>query len=338
MMKNRKTKYSEDEYVYSAVKVSSMSAKLITETELLSFCELGSSKALRERLCECVFFKEDEEASFEELLSGVLAGNYDTLSSFLPDRSPVDILRVRNDAHNVKTAIKCAAAGIEPDPYFMRGGIFDSKDLADMCAKRDFSSLPTMLSTAAEKALEIMDSHASARLIDNVLDRACFDYMRELAAEFGCPQIDKLLKLKTDIVNTVTRLRILKIKNENTAKVLLSDSFVGVGNIPPYKMIDSETPNALIELLSGFISEKNSSKLHSAISEGAGNDRLAAILDTVFLCEALDVCRNELLGISPVISYAISFEYLVKNLRIIACGLDAGKDADAIREELRLCV
>ena len=333
----QKKKYNEDAYRFAAAKICCRSAKLMTPAVFSSLCELESSRALRERLPECGILagSATEDDTLETLLTAFLRESYAELATFLPDTELCALMQARFDCHNLKTAVKCRKAGLAPDPYYIDCGSVPSEKVGEAVFSGEYSAFPATLAAAAGTAWQAIAENASARTVDTLLDNACFAYMTEQADALGCRPVRRLLALKADLTNVITLFRIRNLRNTELARQLAADSFVAGGTISPEKLQAAEDNRAAAALLTGTVTDARLGLFLKAISADASVDDLAALADSIFYSEVLDIAKTSLLGIYPVLEYIIRLEYQVKNIRILSAGLDAGKSPDQLREELR---
>lgn len=336
-MSGKKGTYREEDYMYSSAKLASMSRSLISADALAGLCSSGDAGRMFDRLGEFGItpVRTDGRPDIESSLTGFLAGRYEELASFLPDAGPCRIMRSRYDCHNLKTAIKCRALGIPADQFFIDCGSISAEKIIQMTDSGDYSELPSAYAAAAAEARRAADSRAPARYSDALLDAACFTDMKECADAFGCEPVSDLLSLKADLTNCVTALRIVRMKNAAAAEGLRTDSFVSGGKISPDVFRAASSRDEATSALSAVLT---SDEMDLIPSEDAGIEAAGAAFDRIFLARALSLCRRRLTGIYPVIDYVIRLEYEVKNLRIIYYGLESGKDAGSIGEELRISV
>jgi len=336
-MKGRKGSYREEDYMYSSAKLASMSRSLISADTLAGLCSSGDAERMFDRLGEFGItpVRTGGKPDIESSLTGFLAGRYEELASFLPDAGPCRIMRSRYDCHNLKAAIKCRSLGIPADQFFIDCGSFPAEKIAKMTDGGDYSELPAAYAGAAAEARRAADSRAPARYSDALLDAACFTDMKESADALGCVPVSDLLSLKADLTNFITTLRIIRMKNEAAAEGLKADSFVPGGAVSTDVFRAASSRGEAISALSAVLTEDEIGRIPS---DDAGIEAAGTACDRIFLWRALSLCRRRLTGIYPVIDYVIRLEYEVKNLRIIYYGLESGRDAGSIGEELRIIV
>lgn len=345
-------KYSENEYMFTSAKIAAMSAGLIGRDRLLSLTDETDAEAVTERLKEFGYgVSGDREISedtgvetgasvdAEKLLTDKLSAVYGEITEFCPDKELLDLIRLRYDCHNVKTAVKCGYLGVDPAPYMIDCGSVPAATVAEAAKKKEkgcWDFLPENTFAAAEKASEELDVSGSARTVDALLDAACFADMLDYAARVGFAPAERMLKVRVDTTNIMSVLRIMRIKNPDTAASLREDSVYDGGYIPAKLLKKAGSPADLAELAGDAGYELLAETLKNAAPDGASLERASADADREFLRKLASETEFRMLGAYQLMDYVVSLEYEIKNLRIILSGKQSGMDPQTIRERLRL--
>ncbi|MCR4682244.1 MAG: V-type ATPase subunit [Clostridiales bacterium] len=326
-------RYSENEYYYSSARIAAMSCRLIGTKELLSLSESVSLRQAFDRLSE--FGIEPVFRVGMPDVEGTLRAHaektYSALSEFLPDPQPLAIVRARYDSHNLKAAIKCAFLGTDPAPYLIDCGTVPAADAVEAAKNRDFSGYPDILGKAAGEAAGELTRSGLVRKLESTLDSACFAYMSALAESFAAEPVSELLSLKIDLTNLVIMSRVGRLASPPES--LLEDSLIRGGRIPFEAFEGARLPTDAFDTHYG---ETVGDILKASVFDGSSPSDISAASDRAFTAETKRLCGSEQLGLLPVIGYIISFEYLIKNLRILLSGLENGLSSEKIREELRI--
>lgn len=326
--------------MYSAAKLAALEGTLIKDDFLVALCGASYPDEFQSRLREDGITPRYAAGAFdaELTLTSYLSEKYELLAGFIPDPEPRLILQARYDFHNIKTAVKCRLLGIDPSPYFIDCGTVPPDKIAGMAKSRDWSELPDGMREAATAADKETTGSARPRQADVILDSACFSYMKKLADGFGCRPVSRLLSLKSDLTNLVTRLRIFRISNKPAVERFLKDSFVAGGKVSLKKLASCAGPEEVFGLYADILTPGELAALSYSSSQGSDPGAASAACDRVFLSRAEECGRTSQLGIYPLIRFLTRTEYGVKNLRLICAGLESGKSAEALREELIILV
>ena len=345
-------KYSENEYMFTSAKIAAMSAGLMGRDRLLSLTDETDAEAVTERLKEFGYGTSgDKEISedtggeigasvdAEKLLTDKLSAVYGEITEFCPDKELLDLIRLRYDCHNVKTAVKCGYLGVDPAPYMIDCGSISAEKVAETAKDRGkdgWDFLPPKSAAAAKKASEELDASGSARTVDALLDAACFADMLDYAARVGFVPAERMLKVRVDTTNIMSVMRIMRIKNPDLAAALTEDSIYEGGNIPVELLKTAESPADLAELAAGAGYTLLEKTLKNSGTDTQTLEITAAEADKEFLRKLREETEFHLLGAYQLMDYVVSLEYEIKNLRIILSGKQFGMDPQTIRERLRL--
>ncbi len=330
------SRYSEAEYMYASAKLASLSGRLASPGRLQALCDARSTAELYDRLAELGVSAVCEGGSpdAEKTLMSYLSARYAELDGFIPDPEPLRIMRLRYDCHNLKTAVRCRYLGLSPDPFFIDCGNIPAAKVKDAAEAHDYSEIPGRLGEAARTADARLSESGNSRDTDVALDRACFEDMREAAGAFGFEPASRLLSLKIDHTNILTRLRIFEMTNPDAARLCEEDSFLDGGSIPVPALAACASGEELFAAVGRVLGPEFGSAL--AAQAASGNEAVSAFLDRCFLSEASACAGSSQLGAGPLLRYAVSLESSVRNMRIIISGVGAGTDPDTLRERLRL--
>ncbi|MBN1151243.1 V-type ATPase subunit [candidate division WOR-3 bacterium] len=214
------------------------------------------------------------------------------------------------DYHNLKTAVKSRFSKKTSRAYSEFGAlpleIF--KFIAEEQETEDEIVFPLHIERALEQALEGYYEDKDPRVIDLVVDRHLFEHLQRSVEISRSPYLAELLSLKADTLNTVTFLR-LKKQKEETVKI---DPFVPGGKIEResfmaclYKSIDDF--KALLSLseyydLAPYV-DADPIKMENKAQE--------------MEMDMLKQARFFLNGFEPIVSYFLSVDMEIRNLRKI---------------------
>ena len=291
-----------------------------------------------------------EELSPEErnlLLDEAVALRFDEIEAALPafdgeEYSIVTPLRYPYDCNNIKWALKCAIRGIDPDGSFFSLGTLSPEAAAELASgslkkedvkpyrKSRTKGLPANMSAAVKEAREAYASTKNPRIIDLILDRACYADMLLAAEAMGVPFLTDYVKLKIDSTNILTALRIYRMYGDNTARPeeLIKDALLSGG------MLDASALS------------RGRRSAFELIRRDARFERAAALIDTDSLSDAERIIDNVVsnfiissrrasFGAEVPLGFLLGLELSVKNIRIVMAGKDARLDGATIRERMR---
>lgn len=333
-------KYSEGNYMFCAARLACALGGLAGAEKLDPLADAPSFTEAAERLAELGItpVRDAGGINVEATLTEFTAAKYAELEEYCPDSELVDISRLRYDCHNVKTVIKCRALKTDAAKYVIDCGTVPAARIisaAEKFTEGAFAFLSPNMAAAADRALRELDATGSARVVDVLLDAACFADMRAYADAVGFDPVCRLVRMKIDLTNIVTALRLLRIRDSDTAAALMKDSFIEGGSIPVTALCAVKKPESVAMLAeeAGYASLALAVRTRRA--DASGLELIAAAADSAFLAETERLTHFRQLGAYPLVDYVIRLEYEIKNLRIILSGKVTGADAQTIRERLR---
>lgn len=269
----------------------------------------------------------------EETLLGVLRAAYRDLGERVQTDPGLRLWLYPYDCNNVKAAIKGFYLGIDPREMMFDFGTVGVDEVIAMVAQRRFEGLPDEMACAAGKAIEAYAKNRNPQMIDLLVDAACFADMTAAAKQSKSAFVTDLVRLKIDLVNVMTLVRILRMQSGANGQRLLSDALIEGGTL---------SRKTLTEWFEGGEETLWDRVYHTALSDWAAavvkTDKSHIVIertaDAVFMARVREA-RLIPVGIEPLVSFLIATEYDVRNLRIVIAGKEAGLDREKIRERIR---
>lgn len=278
----------------------------------------------------------DGEGRFlrEETLSRLLRDAYAELSPVMEKDLALALWRYPYDCNNVKAAIKGRIRGIDPRSMLFDFGTLEIDALLKMVETEDFSALPAHMRAAAVDALEAYAKSKNPQMIDLILDRACYADMLDAAETSGVGFAQRLVRLRIDLCNILTAVRILRMERSGDAgRQLWGAAYIEGGTL------DAATMNEWFEGGEELLWERLYYTPLSGISVelSRGSRSLTDVersLDNYQMYVLREV-RYAAFGADVLIAYLVAVEYEVRNLRILLAGKSVGLDTATVRERIR---
>ena len=245
------------------------------------------------------------------------------------------------DAWNVKTLLRGAYSGTEPDAIrtdLIRAGELDDSLLDGLSELDSVEEIVeglsgTLFGDPLRDALAEFDSSGALIPLENAVDRAHYEQLLEDLS--GGPELSEyreFLQAEIDFRNAINALRLAR----SGANVPADEYFIAGGSL--FSATD-------IQRLAGSREE-----LVAAIRESRYGDELSDALDELEEADSLTTFERAVeaalieygrslgavypLSVTPIVSYVLSKEREVDNIRAIARGKEAGLSADEIEREL----
>ena len=321
------------DYLYASARVSAMENRLIGRERMGLLSDETDASGVCDRLTEYgIEPVRDQSGAIlrEETLLGILRRAYADVCEMLPDDPIARIWLYPYDCNNVKAAIKGFSRGIDPRGMMFDFGTVDVETVVDMVRTNRFEGLAPHMQAAAGEASEAYAKTGNPQLVDLYLDRACYaDMLGAAGANAFCYA---LVKMKIDLTNLLSLIRVLRMRSGDAGERLLLDAWIEGGALSvdflreQYRLGEESLWSAL------------RSTEYARFAHGLGeNSTLTEIerrCDGCFMDRVREV-KFIPFGAEVITAYLLAVECEVRNLRIILAGKEAGISAATIRERIR---
>lgn len=296
---------NDTEYAYANSWAAARSNKLISRVLLRRMVETPRDDEVYTLLEECGY-------------PGINAGNWQKVieerrrmlfADFLrvaPDPRLVDLIRLKYDYHNLKTAIKGRANPQASDYWqlLMDNGVTPTRQLIDNAADAGFGDLPLPQRNAALAATEILSRTKNPRLADTVLERAMYRQQLALANAIGNSFIVDYVRLDIDILNLCTAIRLKQIGQPYTA---ISDYFIDGGSIAAAKLKQELNPELMQTVYGNTFIARAGAAAARVLRHEAGLAALDIAADNCRL-SFLQQAQYTFFGPEPIFAYVFAAE------------------------------
>mgnify|MGYP002519917996 CR=1 FL=1 len=251
------------------------------------------------------------------------------VESVAPDFAQFDLLKYRNDLHNVKAAIKGVISGRQFEHLFQTPLTVDTDLIIKAVKDKRFNLLPEFMSEAAEQCYKLTAQEFNARLGDGVLDRAVSLYMLSCAKEKG-DTVFNYFSAYCFYANVKIALRSAKTGADMNYlnRVLIPTENADIKALATSAVAGEE---ALLEYLKkqdlfGCATAAEEYEQSPALFEKYVDDRLMSI--------AIG-CKLSTEGMDALFGYIIAVEAENKIIHMIKTGIATGASREAMAERLR---
>lgn len=338
-------KLQPTEYMYASARIRSLENRIVGREKLESLIDARSADEVMARLSEYGIAPAEEDASVsgslpageaqsrarEGMLLAILREAFGEVEHAVPDPAVFRYLRYPYDCNNFKAAIKCAVRGIPAGDMLFDFGIVPADRVETLLREGEYESLPPAMAAAVPAARDAYDRTGDPRRIDTVLDRACYEDM--LRAVVGEDTLSGWLKVRIDLTNILTALRILRMNMGAVGAAFLEEAllpggslgngfFAGMEEVGENGFWDALSPTAYYRLASVEGEPRPLSAVEKACDD--------------FYMERVREGARIPFGAPVAGGYLIGCETSVKNIRIVLAAKDAGLAPEVIRERIRV--
>ena len=275
-------------------------------------------------------FSPDSEGQLNAALARERERMFADLYRFVPDRSVVDVFKVKYDYHNVKALLKAQAMDVDGERLLIDAGRVPAEKLARAVSEGSFDVLPAALAAAAREAYETLSASGDPQLADFVLDGAYFREMLSLAEASGSKILLDYVRASIDGANLRSAVRTLRMKKSGDfLRRVLSEG----GQVEPGAILTAALGGRLEEPYR-TTPLRQAAQLGTEAAKGGSLTAFEKACDDAVTAVAAGA-KSVPFGVEAVIGYLVAKEIEFTAVRIIMSGRMAGIGGDTIRERLR---
>ena len=316
----------DTDYAYAVARVRCNEVRLLTPQDIDGLLAAGDCARCAARLSDKGWESAGAAVDDSEMLRLQSEGTWELIDEIAPDRAEFDFLRLPNDFHNLKVALKARLQQCEWKHLCMYPATVPVADIEKAVNEKQFDLLPEFLRQKAADAYEALVSWADGQLCEVILDRAALEAAIAAAKQIkGSDLPARLTELDAFAADVRIAVRAARMKkSRNSVRTALADC----ASVDAEKLADAAAlgEEAVLEYITACDREAGEA-LAKGLSafERLCRDRRAA---------ALDRHKYDPLGMAPLVSYIIIREEEKRKVRIILAGLRNGVEADRIRAML----
>ena len=324
----------DTDYLYVTARVRALECKLLNSERLNLMLEADSEEDAARVLLDCGY-PEISGFSAEDIERTLLAEQvkvFNFLGAVSPQRSLIDVFRVKYDYHNVKAILKSGAMSLEAEPILIDSGRFKTEALEEMVWREDMKGLPPVMRKAACEARDVLAHTGNPQQSDMVLDHACFAEMRSIAAESQSKFLQGYVRFYIDLTNL--RITVRSLRAERQA-VFLQSALIDGGGIGKERLISAAESGAPIsDIYSGKALDEIAAAGMSAARKETTLTAFERLCDDA-LMKYLKAAKLVAFGEQPMVAFIAAKESEIISIRTIMAGRRAGVPHEVIRERLR---
>lgn len=328
-------------YGYAVARIRAMELRLLDAAVFARLLDADDKasilKILGETSYASILTSVSGETEFDKVLETALHETYEEISSFVPNRELVSMLRLPYDFSNVKVMLKSL--------FNVRSGGKKRWDLLTSLASypvdrliadveaEDYQLLPFGLNALYPRCVAIWEQTKDVLETERLLDRQLYDMMFRMAEELSMPEITGWVRTRIDGENVRSLLR-LKRFGFDAARAL---PFMHEGGRVDVNLL---TPliSEPFETWSRIIGFSELAEVLASIDGAAGFAEIIMDLERDlddYYMSAISKSRYSPDAPGNVTAYLWAKELEVKNIRMIVVSKSNERDRDQVRRLLR---
>ena len=252
------------------------------------------------------------------------------LETVVPDRSILDIFRLKYDYHNLKTAIKAEAMGVDPISLISDAGRYGKDVFTDEYRKEDSAVFSETFKAALRDARDTLARTGDPQIADFILDNAFYKEYISLAESSGSKLLLEYARLMADSANLRSTVRAVRMKK---GADFLERVLAEGGNVASSDITDAMRNGAPVSAV--FTGElKAAAELGDAACGGGDITAFEKACDDALSKKIYDIGLMGY-GVEILIAYLCNLENELLDVSIIMSGKLTGASTDTIRRRIR---
>ncbi|MHC5082774.1 MAG: V-type ATPase subunit [Planctomycetota bacterium] len=319
-------------YAYETAKVRVLELSMVPRSTFVDMANAGSFAEAAELLAGTEYTVEADanSAQIEAMLLNCRTAVRQQFSELMNDEGVIEFLRAREDFANMRLAIRRVVTERPLGLDYSNEGNVPAEEFEEIFEQENYERFPEYLQAGVEAAVLGYYEKKDIRRIDYELDRIEAQTRLKKATDHGCPFILSLIKIRIDLYNIRTMLRLKMAEREEDTEFFFAGGYIDLDKFEQgletafegIPQLFFATPYA--ELLEASIpylrSEQSFLKL-----EKECEDYVKGFMKTT---------RSIASGPQPVIGYFIMKEAEVRTVRMVLTGKKNGLDAKLILDRL----
>lgn len=222
---------SEDwRYAYQASRVRALELTMLPRSVFVDMASAASFAETTEVLAgtEYAIDSNADSAQIEAMLSERRDETRAAFTELMPSEGIITFLRAREDYANMRLAIRRIVTERSLGLDYSDDGNVPAEEFEEIFEQEDYSRLPEYLQDAVEAAILGYYENKDVRRIDYELDRVEARWRVRQAERSGQPFIISLIRIRIDLNNIRTMLRLKAADREEETSLFIPGGFVDV--------------------------------------------------------------------------------------------------------------
>ncbi len=310
----------ESDFAYAVARIRANELRLLSGQDIEGLLYAGSYEQACARLAD----KGWGDGENDGIIVGEQKKMWALLEEILPESDIFDSLKITNDYHNLKAALKARLAGGEWQQYSLQPGTIALETIDEAVSQKEFDRLPQDMAAAAQTAYDALMTNGDGQSCETIVDAAALEAAIKTARAAGgiFLELAQHNACRADIRVAVRCARMKKSKGfirQALARCELVDA-------DALAAAAAEGEEAICEYLS-TVDREAADALRSSLAE------FERLCDRR-LEKRFEYSSYTSLGTEPVAAYIHARQREMRQVRIILAGLRNGVPAESIRELL----
>ncbi len=319
--------FGRDEYIYAVARIRYMETKLFSDKHIEQMISMPDKESLLRFLYEHGYGDETIGCDTERLIYLEREKLWNLIGELADDLSKFDFLRIQNDYHNLKAAVKAICTETSPEGLFVSGSKYSPWVIYETLNKKNYYALPREFSDVAQSAITELLRTGDGQMVDVMIDRACLENVYAL----GKKSKNEIIRYYCEVFVASADIKIA-VRGATMSK---SASFIGDAmancesiNADSLALSAAKSSDALCDYLSATVYRDAVPEIKKSLNsfEKWHDNRLMRIMKTQ---------KSEPFSVGPLVAYVFAKEQEMKAVRLILKAKENSLSDSIIRERIR---
>ncbi len=315
----------DTEYTFAVARIRANETRLLNAQDLNAVISAAGYEEAVRRLNDKGYHIEGTD--YGAALNEKMNGEWELITSLLPDKSEFDSIILPNDFKNLKVSLKAFVCEKETAGLFSFPCVYAPDEIGKLVFERKNDKLPECLQHCDRSAYRILTQTRFAQLADSVIDRASMEWAIKTAKK-----ADNTIMLEIAETNAaVADIKILyRCILSEKAKSFMERAVCACSAFDKNEMIDAAEKG--MDAFTEFVAHTKYAKVAEALKESPTAFEKACD-DT--LMNVIYRGKYENFGIAALAAYYFAVKTEIMNVRIILSAKRNGLPEETIRERMR---
>ena len=317
----------QQDYTYAVARIRYRETRLLSDADLTSLLTAKDNEAAMRLLKDKGWGDNSDITDADALIAVEEKKLWEFIGEIVDDREAFDFLRVPNDFHNLKVAIKCVTRDVKPDGMLLYNAVSDPDEIFDRISKREYERLPEYLTDCAKEAMTALLQTADGQLCDLIVDKACMEHVYKL----GKVSDNEIIRLYCELFTASSDIKIAvrsaktKKKYDFILRAMASCDSLDIEKLAAAAALDFDAIVAYLNL-TAYRSAVDAIRSSMSAFEKWCDDYLTGKMRSQ---------KWEPFGIGPIVAYILARESEMKAVRLILSAKQNAISEEIVKERLR---
>lgn len=320
------------DYAYAASNVRAKELLMLPRSTFIDIANASSFAEAAEILngTEYAIDPNADSARIEQMLLERRSETRKLFADLIQNDGIVAFLRAREDFANMRLAVRRVVTERPLGLEYSDEGNVPAAEFEDIFEQEDYQRFPEYLHEGVEAAVLGYYENRDIRQIDYQIDRVQAKWRIQQAKDLKSPFLLSLMRVRVDIHNIRTLLRLKMAGREEELSQFLPDGFVDIDKFKECLELDFEAIPALFHstyydhLLEASIPYLRSEQSFLKVEKECED----------YIKEFLKTTRTITAGHQPVVAYFLMKEAEIRNVRMVLTAQKNGLSAKLIQDRL----